>query len=110
MLHMLQQPSSVPSPTAVVVGELPIGGWVVLYLTSLYVVHHTYQDCCAACAILRGLCTTVDERDLSMDPKFPTELVALVPHHWHMTFYRCSSTSSPSHLLLLRWGAVGALE
>jgi hypothetical protein len=109
-IQVVQQPSSVTSPTAVVAGELPIGGWVVLYFTSLYMVHHTYQDCCAARAILCGLHVAIDERDMSVDPGFPTKLAALVPHRWCMTFCKCLSTSSPSHLLPLRWGAVGALQ
>ncbi|KAL6555347.1 hypothetical protein OROGR_006605 [Orobanche gracilis] len=47
---------------------------VVLYYTSLRGIRKTYEDCCAVRVILRGFRVFVDERDISMDRSYRTEL------------------------------------
>ncbi|KAF6989755.1 hypothetical protein CFC21_007055 [Triticum aestivum] len=51
---------------------------VVLYFTSLRAVRPTFEACRDVRAILRGLRVGVDERDVSMDAAFLTELRALM--------------------------------
>ncbi|KAG2673038.1 hypothetical protein I3760_13G070500 [Carya illinoinensis] len=47
---------------------------IVVYFTSLRVVRSTFEDCRSARSILRGFRVSIDERDLSMDSGFLTEL------------------------------------
>lgn len=47
---------------------------VVIYFTSLRVVRKTYDDCKTVRSILRGFRVALDERDVSMDSSFLTEL------------------------------------
>ncbi|XP_057784958.1 uncharacterized protein At5g39865-like [Salvia miltiorrhiza] len=47
---------------------------IVLYYTSLRGIRKTYEDCCAVRAILRCFRVCVDERDISMDRSYRTEL------------------------------------
>ncbi|GFP80831.1 uncharacterized protein at5g39865 [Phtheirospermum japonicum] len=47
---------------------------IVLYYTSLRGIRKTYEDCCAVRVILRGFRVCVDERDISMDRSYRTEL------------------------------------
>nr|CAB3467532.1 unnamed protein product [Digitaria exilis] len=49
-------------------------GRVVVYLTSLRGIRHTYEDCWSTAAVLRGYGARVDERDLSMHAGFKDEL------------------------------------
>ncbi|KAF8772594.1 hypothetical protein HU200_005554 [Digitaria exilis] len=51
-------------------------GRVVVYLTSLRGIRHTYEDCWSTAAVLRGYGARVDERDLSMHAGFKDELRA----------------------------------
>ncbi|KAG6411506.1 hypothetical protein SASPL_129589 [Salvia splendens] len=54
---------------------LPCGdNRVVLYYTSLRGIRKTYEDCCAVRVIMRGFRVCVDERDISMDRSYRTEL------------------------------------
>ncbi|XP_058782017.1 uncharacterized protein At5g39865-like [Vicia villosa] len=47
---------------------------VVIYFTSLRVVRTTYEDCKSVRSILRGFKIALDERDVSMDSGFLSEL------------------------------------
>ncbi|PIN18312.1 Glutaredoxin-related protein [Handroanthus impetiginosus] len=47
---------------------------IVLYYTSLRGIRKTYEDCCAVRVIFRGFRVCVDERDISMDRSYRTEL------------------------------------
>ncbi|KAF5446672.1 hypothetical protein F2P56_032281 [Juglans regia] len=47
---------------------------IVVYFTSLRVVRSTFDDCKSVRSILRGFRVSIDERDLSMDSGFLTEL------------------------------------
>jgi|UniRef100_A0A2N9J5H8 glutaredoxin domain-containing cysteine-rich protein 1 len=47
---------------------------IVVYFTSLRVVRRTFEDCKIVRSILRGFRVSIDERDLSMDSVFLTEL------------------------------------
>ncbi|XP_027334081.1 uncharacterized protein At5g39865 [Abrus precatorius] len=47
---------------------------VVVYFTSLRVVRPTFEDCKTVCSILRGFRVALDERDVSMDSGFLSEL------------------------------------
>ncbi|KAL3632546.1 hypothetical protein CASFOL_025530 [Castilleja foliolosa] len=47
---------------------------IVLYYTSLRGIRKTYEDCCAVRVILRGFRVSVDERDISMDRSYRSEL------------------------------------
>lgn len=51
---------------------------IVVYFTSLRVVRKTFEDCRAVRSILRGIRVAVDERDLSMDPSFRSDLKGLL--------------------------------
>ncbi|XP_010937918.3 uncharacterized protein At5g39865 [Elaeis guineensis] len=51
---------------------------IVFYFTSLRVVRKTFEDCCTARSILRGFRVAIDERDLSMDMRFLTELKGIL--------------------------------
>lgn len=57
--------------------SIPIPGAekrIVVYFTSLRVVRSTFEDCKTVRSILRGFRVSIDERDLSMDSGFLTEL------------------------------------
>lgn len=47
---------------------------IVVYFTSLRVVRSTFEACKAVRSILRGFRVSIDERDLSMDSRFLSEL------------------------------------
>ncbi|XP_010541463.1 PREDICTED: uncharacterized protein At5g39865-like isoform X2 [Tarenaya hassleriana] len=47
---------------------------IVLYFTSLRVVRSTFEECKAVRSILRAFRVRIDERDMSMDASFATEL------------------------------------
>lgn len=47
---------------------------IIVYFTSLRVVRSTFEDCRTVRSILRGFRVSIDERDLSMDSGFLTEL------------------------------------
>ncbi|KAI0501916.1 hypothetical protein KFK09_016861 [Dendrobium nobile] len=51
---------------------------IVVYYTSLRVVRKTFEDCRVVRSILRGYRVAVDERDLTMDSAFLTELKGLL--------------------------------
>ncbi|KAG1371534.1 hypothetical protein COCNU_16G006280 [Cocos nucifera] len=51
---------------------------IVVYFTSLRVVRKTFEDCCTVRSILRGFRVAIDERDLSMDMGFLTELKGIL--------------------------------
>lgn len=51
---------------------------IVVYYTSLRVVRKTFEDCRVVRSILRGFRVAVDERDLTMDSAFFTELKGLL--------------------------------
>jgi glutaredoxin domain-containing cysteine-rich protein 1 len=72
-------------PAQVAAWEEDEGGPLVLYFTSLEAIPRTFQDCCAVRDILRGLRATVDERDLSINGSFASELAALLPHRPKVT-------------------------
>ncbi|XP_051138742.1 uncharacterized protein At3g28850 [Andrographis paniculata] len=47
---------------------------IIVYYTSLRGIRKTYEDCCMARSIIRGFLVRVDERDISMDRSYRTEL------------------------------------
>lgn len=47
---------------------------IILYYTSLRGIRKTYEDCCEVRMILRGFRVAVDERDISMDSSYRSEL------------------------------------
>ncbi|KAJ4892094.1 Glutaredoxin family protein [Raphanus sativus] len=47
---------------------------IVCYFTSLRGIRKTYEDCCFVRTVLRGFHVAVDERDISMDSDYRTEL------------------------------------
>lgn len=47
---------------------------VLFYFTSLRGIRKTYEDCCAVRMILKGFRVHVDERDISMDSSYKSEL------------------------------------
>ncbi|KAL0453189.1 UNVERIFIED_CONTAM: hypothetical protein Slati_1297000 [Sesamum latifolium] len=47
---------------------------IVLYYTSLRGIRKTYEDCCAVRVIFQGFRVCIDERDISMDRSYRTEL------------------------------------
>ncbi|KAJ7959855.1 putative Glutaredoxin family protein [Quillaja saponaria] len=51
---------------------------IVVYFTSLNVVRSTFYDCKTVRSILRGFRVSIDERDLSMDSRFLTELQGIL--------------------------------
>lgn len=53
---------------------------VVIYFTSLRVVRTTYEDCKTVRSILRGFKIPLDERDVSMDSGFLSELRLVTGH------------------------------
>ena len=54
------------------------GDTAVLYFTSLRCIRRTFDECCAAKQILRGLGVFADERDVWMHSKFRDELTQLM--------------------------------
>lgn len=67
--------ASPPEPCGLASGEKK---QIVLYFTSLRVVRKTFEDCCTVRSILRGFRVAIDERDLSMDMGFLTELKGIL--------------------------------
>ncbi|XP_020582098.1 uncharacterized protein At5g39865-like [Phalaenopsis equestris] len=51
---------------------------ILLYYTSLRVVRRTFEDCCTARRILRCFRVAIDERDLSSDSRFLSELKGIL--------------------------------
>ncbi|TYI03844.1 hypothetical protein ES332_A11G370500v1 [Gossypium tomentosum] len=51
---------------------------IVLYFTSLRGIRKTYEDCCCVRMIFRGFRVVVDEKDISMDSMYRTELQSLL--------------------------------
>ncbi|XP_030449604.1 uncharacterized protein At3g28850-like [Syzygium oleosum] len=51
---------------------------VLLYFTSLRGIRKTYEDCCAVRMILKGFRVHVDERDISMDSSYKSELQSVL--------------------------------
>ncbi|XP_057482803.1 uncharacterized protein At3g28850-like [Actinidia eriantha] len=74
--HAPPQLSAAPSPPPI---SLPgTENRVVVYFTSLRVVRSTFEDCRAVRSILRGFRVSIDERDVSMDSKYVTELQGIL--------------------------------
>nr|VDC87494.1 unnamed protein product [Brassica oleracea] len=65
---------SKPEPDAIRISIPGAESSIVVYFTSLRVVRPTFEACRAVTAILRSFPVRIDERDLSMDASFATEL------------------------------------
>lgn len=61
---------------------------VVIYFTSLRVVRSTFDDCRVVRSIFRGFRVQIDERDLSMDSAFLTELQGILGGQSKLTLPR----------------------
>ncbi|KAJ0983885.1 hypothetical protein J5N97_002241 [Dioscorea zingiberensis] len=58
--------------------SLPKPSPIVLYFTSLRIIRKTFDDCSTVRSLLRALRVAVDERDLSMDSSYLSELTSLL--------------------------------
>ncbi|KQK06797.1 uncharacterized protein At3g28850 [Brachypodium distachyon] len=80
VLHRVRSSTKLRTCKSFAAAEEAPGGdrRVVLYFSSLRAVRPTFEACRDIRAILRGLRVAVDERDVSMDAAFLTELRALM--------------------------------